>query len=238
MKDYYYILGINKDASLDEVKNAYRKLSKKFHPDTNDGDAFFAERFKDIQEAYECLSSESRRKSFDFRFSTQFTNTNQSASNFFPEIDLFESNKPEVNLGEEITFNWRTINADIVVLEPLGPVKPIGEATYRIKNAVVRDMRFKLVAENSNIQRRCEKEIIVRNLTYSKIYNDAYDDIIHQKNGQKETRSESIFGNNNQQKYTDNNTESSGFLSGSIKVFILFIIALSAIIVIAKGFSK
>jgi hypothetical protein len=61
---------------------------------------------------------------------------------------------------------------------------------------------------------------------------------MRQKNAQNETRSESIFGNNNQQKYTDNYSESSGFLSGSIKVFILFIIALSAIIFIAKGFSK
>jgi len=55
IKDYYYILGIARDASQDEIKKAYRKLSTKFHPDKNDGDKFFAERFKDINEAYETL---------------------------------------------------------------------------------------------------------------------------------------------------------------------------------------
>ena len=58
-KDYHYILGIRKDASKDEIKSAYRKLSKKFHPDLNPNDKYFEERFKDIQEAYEFLSKES-----------------------------------------------------------------------------------------------------------------------------------------------------------------------------------
>jgi len=52
MKDYYYILGINQTSGLEEIKKAYRKLSFKFHPDKNDGDVFFTERFKEIQEAY------------------------------------------------------------------------------------------------------------------------------------------------------------------------------------------
>jgi DnaJ-class molecular chaperone with C-terminal Zn finger domain len=68
MKDYYYILGVNHTASVDEIKKAYRKLSLKFHPDKNDGDVYFAERFKDINEAHEVLSDEKKRKQFDLTF--------------------------------------------------------------------------------------------------------------------------------------------------------------------------
>jgi curved DNA-binding protein CbpA len=67
-KDYYYILGITPNASKDEIKKAYRKLSTKFHPDKNDGDKFFEERFKDINEAYETLIDDAKRKMYDTRF--------------------------------------------------------------------------------------------------------------------------------------------------------------------------
>ena len=65
MKDYYYILGIQHNATIDEIKKAYRKLSLKFHPDKNDGDEFFSERFKEIQEAYEVLREEYKRSTYD-----------------------------------------------------------------------------------------------------------------------------------------------------------------------------
>lgn len=65
MKNYYYILGISKDASEMDIKKAYRKLSLKFHPDKNDGDKFFEERFKEINEAYENLIDTNRRRMHD-----------------------------------------------------------------------------------------------------------------------------------------------------------------------------
>ena len=65
MKDYYYILGIGKEADSVAVKMAYRKLSLKFHPDKNNEDKFFEERFKEIQEAYETLSNQQKRFSYD-----------------------------------------------------------------------------------------------------------------------------------------------------------------------------
>lgn len=65
MKNYYYILGISQDATEFEIKKAYRKLSLKFHPDINNGDNFFEERFKDINEAYENLTDSSKRKEHD-----------------------------------------------------------------------------------------------------------------------------------------------------------------------------
>lgn len=64
-KNYYYILGINSNASSEEIKKAFRKLSHKFHPDKNDGDKFFEERFKEIQEAYETLIDDEKRRLYD-----------------------------------------------------------------------------------------------------------------------------------------------------------------------------
>lgn len=65
MKNYYQTLGVNRDASRDEIKSAYRKLAQKFHPDKNDGDEFFEERFKEIQEAYETLIDPLKKGSYD-----------------------------------------------------------------------------------------------------------------------------------------------------------------------------
>ncbi|PWG00742.1 molecular chaperone DnaJ [Levilactobacillus bambusae] len=63
-KDYYEILGVSKDASDDDIKRAYRKLAKKYHPDLNDApDA--AEKFKDIQEAYDVLGDTQKRANYD-----------------------------------------------------------------------------------------------------------------------------------------------------------------------------
>ena len=55
LKDYYYILGLSRTATGEQIKLAYHKLAIKFHPDKNNGDKFFEERFKDIQEAYDAL---------------------------------------------------------------------------------------------------------------------------------------------------------------------------------------
>ncbi len=64
-KNYYYILGIKPNASSDEIKKAYRKLSHKFHPDKNDGDKFFEERFKEIQKAHETLINDEKRRFYN-----------------------------------------------------------------------------------------------------------------------------------------------------------------------------
>lgn len=64
-KDYYAILGINKNANADEIKRAYRKLARKYHPDMNPGDRQAEAQFKEIGEAYEVLSDPEKRRKYD-----------------------------------------------------------------------------------------------------------------------------------------------------------------------------
>lgn len=65
-KNYYEILGVSKTATQDEIKSAYRKLVKQYHPDLHPNDPAAAEKFKDINEANEVLSDEQKRKQYDF----------------------------------------------------------------------------------------------------------------------------------------------------------------------------
>ena len=64
-RDYYNILGVGRNASRDEVRKAYRKLARKFHPDINPGNKEAEEKFKDISVAYEVLSDAKKRKLYD-----------------------------------------------------------------------------------------------------------------------------------------------------------------------------
>ncbi|MDW8416205.1 MAG: J domain-containing protein [Bacteroidia bacterium] len=64
-KDYYAILGVSRDASAEEIKKAYRRLARQYHPDTNPGNKAAEEKFKEIQEAYEVLSNPEMRAKYD-----------------------------------------------------------------------------------------------------------------------------------------------------------------------------
>jgi len=64
-KDYYQVLGVNKKATQDEIKKAYRKLAVKYHPDKNPGVKSAEEKFKEISEAYEVLGDPEKRKQYD-----------------------------------------------------------------------------------------------------------------------------------------------------------------------------
>ncbi len=64
-RDYYDVLGVKKTASQDEIKKAYRKLARKYHPDANPNDPKAEEKFKEVSSAYEVLSDAEKRKKYD-----------------------------------------------------------------------------------------------------------------------------------------------------------------------------
>ena len=64
-KDYYNILGVDKKASQKDIKAAYRRLARQYHPDVNPGDKASEERFKEINEAYEVLNDTEKRQKYE-----------------------------------------------------------------------------------------------------------------------------------------------------------------------------
>ena len=88
-RDYYEILGVDKKAGQDEIKKAYRKLAKKYHPDAHPGDKGLEEKFKEANEAYQVLGDAEKRKKYDqFGQSQQFSN----GSDFDPSQYGFGNN--------------------------------------------------------------------------------------------------------------------------------------------------
>ncbi|WP_345765913.1 DnaJ domain-containing protein [Chryseobacterium endophyticum] len=145
MKDYYYFLGISNDASEEDIKKAYRKLSLKYHPDKNENDAFFADRFREIQEAYETLSDKNSRYSYD-----QNLEGHQKSFRYTvpPSIKTFSANKIHAKKGEEIIITWQTQNADVVKVLPFGLEKAYGERIFKITE--FKDGKFQILLHATN----------------------------------------------------------------------------------------
>jgi curved DNA-binding protein len=93
-RDYYAILGVNKTASVDDIKKAYRRLARKYHPDMNPGDKIAEGKFKEVTEAYEVLSDRENRGKYD-RFGQYWNQSAPSSS----------STRSTTSAGVNVDFN-------------------------------------------------------------------------------------------------------------------------------------
>ncbi|MBN2470098.1 MAG: J domain-containing protein, partial [Anaerolineae bacterium] len=111
-KDYYNVLGVGRSADQKEIKRAYRKLARQYHPDVNPGDKAAEDRFKNINEAYEVLGDEEKRKQYD-RLGSQYQQWQQTGGQgSVPWEDLFRQAGGQQNV--QYDFNGADSFADIL----------------------------------------------------------------------------------------------------------------------------
>ncbi len=103
-RDYYEVLGVNKNASDDEIKKAYRKLAVKYHPDKNPGNKEAEEKFKEISEAHEVLSDKQKRARYD-QFGHAGVNGGASGGNPFASGGFGQNGSFNFN-GQEVHFDF------------------------------------------------------------------------------------------------------------------------------------
>lgn len=169
MKNYYYFLGIKENASEEEIKKAYRKLSLKYHPDKNENDEFFAHRFMEIHEAYEILGDPEKRRIYDDNLGHQQRSYRPTLP---PSIKTFSANKIRVQKGQEVIITWQTHNADVVKILPFGLEKGYGERIFRITE--FKDGQFQLLLHATN---SLLNKTVVRGITITETFENKREEL-------------------------------------------------------------
>ncbi|NMV82458.1 MAG: DnaJ domain-containing protein, partial [Erysipelotrichia bacterium] len=98
-RDYYEVLGLKKGASKDEIKSAYRRLAKKYHPDINK-EAGAETKFKEVQEAYDILFDDNKRSTYDQFGHAAFEQGTSSGGNPFSGAGFSGAGFGDINLGD------------------------------------------------------------------------------------------------------------------------------------------
>lgn len=170
VKDYYYILGISRGASLSEIQLAYKKLSLKFHPKENGNDPFFAMHYDKIKEAYELLSDDHKRFRYDKALKKESKPvTDDVLDGPAPVVASFFASKKSVQKGDLLTISWEVLNAELVKINLIGTVASNGTQTIRLPEieATEEFLLLNLEATNSTSSKTSTKVLALKNLTYS-----------------------------------------------------------------------
>ncbi len=171
---YYQVLEINPSASQEEIKQNFRRLSKLYHPDKNNGNSIYLTRFYQIVEAYEVLGNPVSRSYYDESLSNPNNNSNtyqQSTTKSYtpdygPRIVDFHCNQTFYFVGDHVLLTWNCKNAEFIQIFPFGYVDAEkGQIRYKIKKWDTKEITFELIAKNSYSSTVARKKIVIRNGT-------------------------------------------------------------------------
>jgi curved DNA-binding protein CbpA len=144
MDDYYKVLGLERSATADEIKAAYRSLAMAWHPDRNAGSAQAEERFKEISQAYSALSDEASRRAYDEGLASGSDRVRERSFSrgFTPEEAAYMFMREMYALATELTMRnlgWRDIAAELIGRGcPEGAAREIARQIEERRKAMVR----------------------------------------------------------------------------------------------------
>lgn len=174
-KDFYKILGLDKKASADDIKKAYRNLSKKYHPDINKSEEAI-QKYKDVQEAYETLSNEEKRRNYDSLNNSSFDNIFNQTNDYYSSIFGNKDYADILNNYEKI-FNFNNTNnysnpveENIEYLIPLDYVINGGKVTITYDNKSYEVVIPKGIKENQKIKLNENLYVIIKYIKESSIW--------------------------------------------------------------------
>jgi curved DNA-binding protein CbpA len=164
MTNHYETLGLKRTDTQQEIEMAYQKLSQKFHPDKNDGDEYFSEMYRNIQEAYDVLSNETKKVAYDSEKNINEVDASKdSHGDVNPKILYFEADKDSFVEGDTIELKWETRNADKIIIKPFGELENSGSKMFKLKNFNKTELSIALKATNSLSGETLTKTIKLKN---------------------------------------------------------------------------
>lgn len=119
-EDYYKILGIDRGAAQNDIKKAYRKMAKKYHPDTNAGDENAEERFKKISEAYSVLSDPEKKELYDRFGHEAFDGTGGNAGGTYGKAGMYGESMYGEPYGHYREYHFEGVNMDDILKDVFG----------------------------------------------------------------------------------------------------------------------
>lgn len=243
MKNYYQILGVNRNANFNEISQAYKKLADKFRPASLEGDQFFTHRMFELEEAYNVLNNPEKREKFNIVYdSNARIDSSENNNSNLPIITIFESGKKTVKAYELIHLRWQTINADSIFIDHIGNVDSEGSRSLRLPQYFQGEkFVISLIASNSASNKKSIKKIEILNKSY--IENNLHEQILSQnpiseqntdleKINAKDRKQNKLSGNSSAFNTIKSSTESEKKIRTSdIYIYVMLIVLIIFVII-------